>query len=343
MDCDEKEESIREKRAADWNSEESDDPYDEVVSILRREVPPEFWEEKGSIEIPGWLRPKPAGIHRGKLDVAEFAAFLDGDGCRRMAAEVEAFVRRRILPQAPCLVAVDHSMTGGVVRALADHHGRDALSLVILDSHTDALPMDVSAQAVQYDLDTNPATVHDRYDPFLYHRPDSYNASSFLHHLLEEGVLDPANLMLLGVSDFPDKRAMRIKDPRIRRYVEAFTSLKRMGVTVVTKKEVSASPARIRTLLKRIRTPWLYVSVDMDIGARNAVEGVRFRDRRGLPERQIVLLVETLRDVLSRDVRLAGMDVTEFNPRRAGKNHPSGCEPTYRIAADIIRMLAFDK
>ena len=146
----------------------------------------------------------------------EFASFIDRDGCREFASEVGEFIAESILPDIPCLLAVDHSLTGGAFRALSDLYGRGNIALVVLDSHTDAIPTPVMSGAVQYDLDTNPATIHDRSDPLLYDRPDSYHASSFLHHLLSEELLAPENLFLVGISDYPMKRAFRIKDERVK-------------------------------------------------------------------------------------------------------------------------------
>jgi arginase family enzyme len=211
-----------------------------------------------------------------------------------------------------------------------------------LDSHTDAIPMSIMAGMIQYDIDTNPDTVHDRHDPFLYHRNDSYNASSFLDDLLNEGVLTPKNLYLIGVNDYPPKHAFRIKDSRIENYVNIFSKLKRSGVTLLTKDDFLVSPSKIRNILTHIKTPYVYISVDLDIGARNGVEGVRFLERQGLNERQIYRIVDFLKSLLSNGITLAGMDLTEINPRRAGIRHPTGRDQTYRIGANIIKRLLWE-
>jgi arginase family enzyme len=77
----------------------------------------------------------------------------------------------------------------------------------------------------------------------------------------------------------------------------------------------------------------------LDIGARNGIEGVRFLERQGLNERQIYRIVDFLRDLLLKGVQLAGMDLTEINPRKAGRDHHTGEDQTYRIAANIIEKL----
>jgi arginase family enzyme len=256
---------------------------------------------------------------------------------------VERFVSERILPRIPCMIGVDHSLTAGAFKAVSDHYGKENVALIVLDSHTDAVPMSVLADAIQYDIDNNPASLHDRHDPFLYNRADSVNASSFIHHLLAEGTVLPENLFLIGVGDYPEKRALRIKDPRIARYVGVYRKMKQDGVTLLTKKDCASSPTKLKTLLRKLKTACVYISVDMDIGARNAVEGVRFRDRQGLQEKQIYRIAEAIGHLFSQRVRLAGLDITEINPRRAGGMFSSGQDKTYRIAANLIGKIAFGR
>lgn len=344
LDCDEKHDAIAEKRAGEWPPDACDDPLETVTSLLqRRGALTGFWESAGSVDVPGWLRPFPAGESRDRVTAEDFVAFIDGDGCRDFADRVAELVATRVLPQFPCMVAVDHSLTGGAYRAVAGHYGREKLSLIVVDSHTDALPMSRVAGAIQYDIDNNPGSVYDRSDPLLYGRPDSYNASSFLQQMLLEGWLDPGNLYLLGVSDYPEKRSLRLKDPRIAEYVGVYRQLKRDGAHLVTKKECQLKPSKVRNLLNGIRTPYVYLSVDMDIGARNAVEGVRFKNWRGLSEKQIGRLMDVIAGAGGEDLRLVGMDITEINPRQAGRREGGSVERTYEIAADCIEKFALSR
>jgi arginase family enzyme len=342
LDCDEKHDAMEEKQAGVVLSGASDDPFDYILDLIRQEVPAELYKAKGSLPVPSWLRPLPQGQDRQKLVVDEFIRFMDQDGCRQTASEVDDFVKRQVLPDLPCMVAVDHSLTGGVYKALARHLGEENLSLIIVDSHTDAVPMPLVGEAIQYDIDTNPNSVYDRHDPFLYNRTDSYNASSFIHHLLQEQILTPAQLYLIGVSDYPEKRAMRLKDSRIARYTGVYSGLKRRGAKIITKEECLTKPSKLKALLKNIKTPYIYVSIDMDIGARNALEGVRFRNWKGLAEQQIYKVIDLICDFVSEDIQLAGLDITEINPRKAGSSFASGQDRTYRIAANLIKRVAFN-
>ena len=115
LDCDEKHDAIEEKQAGGALSGTTDDPLDNVMDLIRQEVPAALWEMKGSLPVPDWLRPSPQGQARQRLVVDEFIRFIDQDGCRRAASEVDDFATQHVLPDLPCMVAVDHSpITEGV-------------------------------------------------------------------------------------------------------------------------------------------------------------------------------------------------------------------------------------
>ena len=94
-------------------------------------------------------------------------------------------------------------------------------------------------------------------------------------------------------------------------------------------------------MLRGLNTPNLYVSIDMDIGAGNALDGVRFRNWQGINEKQIYSIADLLKEILSKGIRLVGMDLAEFNPRRANPGYLTGNDRTYRIASNLIRKLCF--
>ncbi len=338
LDCDERDESIREKIACMEKGAGNADPYDCVMTFIREEVPAGSWEEMGSLEVPEWLRPVPAQSQKEFMNPDNFVSFVDKGGCDTFSNMLRDHVVAEIHPHAPCMITVDHSLSGGIVRKLAELYGPQNLSLIVLDSHTDAVPVPIMAGAVEYDMETNPDSPYDRDDPFLRNRPDSFNASSFIHCLLEEGTVISRNLILIGAGDFPSKRSFRVKDERIRKYVSVFSSLKNKGVGILTRKDLIGNPSRLKNTLKNIHTPYVYISIDMDIGAGNALNGVRFRNRHGLNENQIYNIASRLQSLLSSGCELVGMDITEINMRNLALG-----DRTCRIAANLIKKLFFNQ
>jgi arginase family enzyme len=337
LDCDEQHTSIEEKRGWSPGPGLVNDPLEAVLALIRDDVPAHRWASLGSVAVSQWLWPLPPDSEKAAVTAEAVVNFIDEGGCRQFVEQIRQIVAQDVFPAVPCLVAVDHCLAGGQIRAVAQRVGADALSVVVLDSHTDAMPMPVLAGAIAYDMNTNPSSVYDRNDPLLTNRPDSYNASSFVHHLIGDAVVRPENLYLVGIGDLPEKRVSRINDPRINAYVNVYKELGRAGVKLITKQDCLLKPSKVKALLTKVKTPYLYISIDMDIGARNAVEGVRFLNRQGLAAKQILRLASHLAAAIAGGAQLAGMDVTEFNARRAG-----GTDPTYRIATDLIKVLAFD-
>ena len=337
LDCDEREESIQEKISSMAGVVENVDPYECVMAFIREEAPVNLWEEIGSLDVPEWLRPVPPADQKEFMNPDNFVAFVDGGGCATFSNMLRDHVTAEIHPHIPCMITVDHSLTGGVFQKLAEFYGSEDLSLIILDSHTDAVPVSIMSGAVEYDMETNQDSFYDRKDPFLKNRQDSFNAGSFVHYMLEEKIVKPGNLIIIGAGDFPSKRSFRVKDERIETYVSIFSNLKKKGVRILTKKDLISNPSRLRNTLKNINTPYLYISIDMDIGAGNALDGVRFKNRRGLNEKQINNIGFQLQSLLSSGSELVGMDISEINAR----NVRSG-DRTCRIAANLIKRLCFD-
>ncbi|HZK49913.1 MAG TPA: arginase family protein, partial [Thermoleophilia bacterium] len=254
------------------------------------------------------------------------------------AGVVAGLLEEHVLPDVPCLIAVDHSLAGGAITALAERFGPENLSVVVLDAHTDAIPVPVTADAIFYDAETNPRSHYDLEDPLLHGRVDSYNASSFLHHLLESGIVLPRNLHLMGVADYPPSRAFRLEDPRMVRYTGAYAALKKRGVNILTRDDIAANRARVDWELDRIDTPYLYVSVDLDVGAGSALKGVRFRDRKGLAPEILESVAASLGRAVEK-VELVGLDISEIDPRTAGPGLRAPGDRTYDFACLFIEAL----
>jgi arginase family enzyme len=336
LDSDERQAAVDEKRASLGSG--PGDPYDAVMPFIRQEVDSSLWREAGRLEVPTWLQPIPPLSDGGAMAVENFVDFIDRWGCADFADTARKMTEQAAFPDIPCLIAVDHCLAGGVVQAVSQQHGPDSLTMVVFDSHLDALTTPVLAGAIAYDLEHNPNSRYDSHDPFLHERPESYNASSFLQHLLDSEAVKPENLFVVGISDYPPKHAFRNKDPRIQAYTQSYSELKKKGVHLITKIDLAAGSAKASALFKKIKTPWLYVSIDMDVGSKNAAGAVRFDDWTGLSEVQLYRLAIELRQVIKRGVGLAGLDVCEFNPRRAGAG-----DRTYRVAANLIEILAFGR
>jgi arginase family enzyme len=312
------------------------DPYDGVLRALKENCFMRNFMDIGGLEVEPWLLPAPEPKYIPLLTVECMVAFIDSDGCRDYALQAEDFINKRVLPGLPVMIGVDHSLSGGCVRSLAREYGD--IALIVLDSHFDAIIPSVRCALIRYDLETNPESSFSPFDPYIYGRVDSYNADSFLYYLVHEGVIAPENLVVLGVSDHPPSHAFKIRDWRVQKYLELYRSFEEMGVKIVKKDEILKDFEVIKKILEKLKADYFYLSIDLDVGSKNALKGARFNDYEGLDERTICKLIEAI----SRNVRgkLVGLDLMEIDVFSAGAKTKSGKDRTYHIAAEIIQIIS---
>ncbi|HID18921.1 TPA: hypothetical protein EYP27_05220 [Candidatus Bathyarchaeota archaeon] len=309
------------------------DPYDGILASLRLKD----FREAGGLEVEPWLLPAPEPKYISLLTVENMVAFIDSDGCREYAGKVESFLREVVLPGIPVMLGVDHSLTGGCVKALTREYGSAGFVLIVLDSHFDAVIPSVRCGLIQYDMETNPNSPFSPSDPYIKGRLDSYNADSFIYYLVEERVLPPENILVLGVSDYPPPHAFESEDPRVKRYLELYTGLESLGVKIVRKERLRNWEA-VKEALNSLKAEYFYLSVDIDIGAKAAIQGARFLDYEGLRREEIYQLISLVKEKI-KGRKLAGLDLTETDVYEAGVERNGKKDETYKVEAEILRLL----
>jgi len=347
FDPDEREASVRKKiRYIHSSSLQGDrgysDPYDAITSQLEcNDSTRRCIQKLGKIPVEHWLTSKPKIADL--VSVENYVFFIDSDGCREYATKVRDFVDDKILPDMPVMIGVDHSSSSGSIEALSKEIGAENLSWIILDSHFDAILTEVRCGLVQYDLETNPESVFKRGDPYIWGRPNSLNADSFVDYLVKNRNVYPENLFVIGVSDHPPRVAQGIKDERVQRFVDSYLDFQKKGSSIVTKESINSKGVNssIAPALIRIKTPYVYVSLDIDVGAVSAHNGSRYLDVKGLNEEQILLLARLLKQNLNqRGKKLAGLDIMETDVHGAGRVSIDGKKDrTYEIEMEFLRVL----
>jgi len=310
------------------------DPYDAVAHQLQSVELNAPFDFLGKLDVEPWLTPAPESKYIGLLTVENVVAFIDANCCLEYATAAYRFVKDHVLAHKPVLIGVDHSLVGGPIHAIAETCGKSDLCIAILDSHLDAIIPTVRCGLIQYDVETNPESHFDPFDPFIRGRLDSYNADSFIHYLIKEGWVSPENVVVIGVCDYPPKAAFEVDDERVKRYVDFYTGFEKMGVKIIKKQELEEDPSIVKKTLTETKARNLYVSIDVDVGANSALRGARFLDYAGLSEDLIHEVLDHLANAIKRGVNLTGFDIVETDVHRAGLDR------TYKIELEIIKRLA---
>ncbi len=306
------------------------DPYDGIARELGKIPGPE-----SRLDVECWLLPAPPRAMSFMLTVENFVAFIDSNGCLEYAKKLGRLVEGAF-PSIPVMVGVDHSLTGGAVEAIAKELGGESIRLIVFDSHFDFILPSIRCGLIQYDLETNPETNFSPNDPFIFNRPDSYNADSFLYYLLDK--IPKENIFIVGVSDYPPQAAHEIEDHRVRRYVEFYKGLEDSGVHVITKDRIQRSTGEVRETLSSTELPYTYVSFDVDVCSNTSIKGARFLDYYGIDHSDLYGLVASIKKSLKTS-KLVGLDFMEFDIYSAGGEEHGRVERTYQIAAEVMRRI----
>jgi arginase family enzyme len=326
------------------------DPY----SVLLDQLPTPISEASalfGSIPIPTWLQPKPRHEDAPNITAAALTDFVAGGGCLDVAKRVEDFVSTTVLPRVPGMIGVDHSTTYGAISALAQ---RDAgrLGLIVLDSHFDGVPEHLRRGLHAYEAGTSRSPTSDpevlqatfaqpgdTSDPFS--REDPLTTGNFLLHILAHKLIEPRNLIVIGIMDYPPDSFSRKDDHRIAAYASHFRALEAMGVRFVPGASLRNSGATqvLEDALSGLDAGRVYISLDADIGALSSVYACRFLNQVGLPLEHIAELLDTIVDLLSAGPELAGFDLMEVDVHKLGFRKDNHVDQTTQVGRMFLESV----
>jgi arginase family enzyme len=305
---------------ASGNKEKSKylDAYDTFIAHSKYLKLPNF-EKIGKFPIESWLRPKPDIEDFQFMNPLDFRIFLDSNGCKEYSDEIIEFIEQKVLPDIPLMIGADHSLTGGVLKALADKYGPANITLIIFDGHFDCIPSALRLELAKYSKEHKeeigvlfPELV-DSINENL-EIPHSYNCGTFLYHLIEDGTIKHENLIVYGCMDYPRDEFRGIQDLRVKNYVDYYLSYEMKGVKIIPNlKDNEKMRKEFEIALESINTPYIYISIDVDVGALNAILASRFFEFTGVDEDCLIDAAELLKKLIhTKKVELIGLDIMEI-------------------------------
>ena len=104
-------------------------PYSALTSYLRDLFEAGYFKKERDLIVPSWLTPAPNLKELALLTPANNVSFIDSNGCWKYAERVRQFVNESIADGLPAMIAVNHSMAGGVLRALARRYTSENIRL----------------------------------------------------------------------------------------------------------------------------------------------------------------------------------------------------------------------
>jgi arginase family enzyme len=260
----------------------------------------------GKIPVESWLTPKPELGDFLSLTPEKYSMFLEKNGCLEYAMVVRDYVREKIFPSKPVMIGVDHSLTGGVIKALSEQF--ENLNVVIFDGHFDVMRYQVTNQ-------NTPWGISDSYienSSFeAEERIHFYECGNFISFLLEENIIDPKNLWILGVQEEVVKGLKKEYsiDKVERAQVEEYKKWVDKGVHLIPKNEL-VSKKKINLSLNGPT----YLSIDMDVGSLSSIFSARFMNCIGLTYNEFAKALYNLFCIIRKsNIPLIGLDIMEID------------------------------
>jgi arginase family enzyme len=315
------------------------DPYGAVTETMARILEELRIQPFGRFSVPSWLWPKPKQSDRPLVSAKNMADFYDSGQLLNIIKELQCFVTDSIFPETPVMVGIDHSATAGVVSALAERYGSELLSVVVLDQHFDAIPLSLrlagSSRANTELAPGAPFAVPNIPVGFC----DQFCCGSFWAYLMNEGSVLPGNMLFVGVADYPGHEANFGVDDFRRQYL----SFEERGCSFFTRWQFEGQylDQLTRFCREKLTTPYVYVSLDLDVGSYNSIYAARYMDRPGISKQNLLDVASVIAsECRQRRLMIAGLDIMEFNMHFLGIETPGGIkDETLALVGEFTKAL----
>lgn len=305
------------------------DPYDLIAEQLYRKhgISP-----AGKFPVPSWLGPRPATSDEALVTLENYQRFYQDKGFLQTTEAIRKFVEKSIFPDLPVMIGIDHSATGGVLSAVSNRYGADQLSVIVLDRHFDGIaPSRRLAAYLESNANSGDGTTDQM--PFSMLDETEYCCGSFWAYLLDRQVVLPQNLLYVGVADYPDQDMQ----DEWNGFQRCYREFEERGCRFfpLANFEGPYADQLTRCVDECITTPYVYVSLDVDVGSYESVHAARYMDGPGMSRDQLSDVAAVISNEISRKgALLAGFDVMEFNMHFLGIETPDGFKDRTLEAVD---------
>jgi arginase family enzyme len=139
---------------------------------------------------------------------------------------------------------------------------------------------------------------------------------------MEAGVVLPENLVFIGVADYPGGE----KTPG-NKFRQMYLGFEEQGCSFFLRSQFEGPYAGglARFLREKINAPNIYISLDLDVCSYTGTNAARYMDRPGISEQNLLDVAGIISDECRRrNIRIAGMDIMEFNMHFLGIETPDG-------------------
>jgi arginase family enzyme len=305
------------------------DPYDAVANTM---LGCPGFELGGKFLIPSWQGPRPQPSDGNLVSIENLQKFVANGGLLETMKRLQDFVERSIFPAFPVMVGIDHSATGGVISALTKRYSPETLSIVVLDRHFDAIPLSLRMDGL---FGSSPGAPQ----PLDVNELDQYCCGNFWAYLIDAGIVLPEHLVFVGVADYPTPGI----DPKWERLRERYLGFEERGCGFfpLWKFDGCYADSLTQFIYEKVETPYVYVSLDLDVGAYRCINAARYMDGPGITRENLLDIARIIAEGSQNgNFMLVGFDIMEFNIHFLGIETPQGGKDlTLPLVHDFIKTL----
>ena len=279
----------------------------------------------GKLPIESWITPKPVPEDIDLISPMDYKIFLEGGGCLDYKKDLEEFLEKNIQDEIPLMIGVDHSSTGAFISFIANKHGKDEVSYIILDGHFDGIRSKTRIGLAKYATEAKIETTNVLLNPEdiekLQDIDDYYNCGTFIRYILTEKVVDARNVFIIGNNDYPNQAMRKVEDEKVQAFVKEFDFYESLGVKFLPQlNDFELFKAELEKLLEQITTKKVFISTDVDVAAGKAVLAARFIDAFGFTYDQMMTIYKMIFLHLNNNgIEVVGVDFTEIETQFIGK------------------------
>jgi arginase family enzyme len=168
---------------------------------------------------------------------------------------------------------------------------------------------------------------------------DQYCCGNFWAYLVDAGMVLPEHLLFIGVADYPKSEI----SPEWERFRERYLGFEERGCGFFPSWEFDDryKDPLTQFIHSHITTPYVYVSLDLDVGAYRCVNAARYMDGPGITRENLLDVARLIAEGSQNgNFMLVGFDIMEFNMHFLGIETADGEKDlTLPLVHEFIKML----
>jgi len=142
--------------------------------------------------------------------------------------------------------------------------------------------------------------------------------------------------------DYPNETVKGIQDKRVRNYTDFYLSYEKNGAQFIPNyKNNEKMNNELKQIVSALEKPYIYLSIDVDVGAANSILAARFMDFMGIDQQCFLEAAHIIKSAIhSNNIEVIGLDFMEIEVYFLNAVLKNGtADKTLKIIDDVLRII----